>query len=134
VSLSAAFQKKYRLTIKENFKRVFFLQFLVLNIIVVKGQETLVLTDKLNDCDLSLYLSYFIDFSNSKRFDEIKHLHAQGRFFPNGSEVPTFGVTNKDSWFFFRMQNRSVEKNWLVNINFPDFHRVVVHLMNATER
>ena len=101
---------------------LFFKVFLILIIFHqsdLSGQDIITISGDSEIYSIGSKLFFFIDDANELGIDEITTPNIDKEFISNESKSPNFGRTRATVWAKFDVRNKSLKKDWLLEIEYP---------------
>ena len=85
----------------------------------LSGQDAVILSDDTEIYSIGNKLFFYKDELNELGIDGIVSPKYENQFILNGSKSPNFGRTRATVWAKFHVRNKSLKKDWLLEIEYP---------------
>jgi PAS domain S-box-containing protein len=108
--------------------------FLITNMIFFgsfASRETLILTNKTINADLTPYIEYYKDTALNTTIEYIADSVNNKIFKPITGKIINLENSGHVYWLHFDVINQSKQDNWIINIDFPTLTNVAVFILNA---
>ena len=95
------------------------------------SRETLILTNKTINADLTPYIGYYKDTALNTTIEYIADSVNNKIFKPITGKIINLGNSGHSYWLHFDLINHSKQDNWIINIDFPTLTNVSVFILNT---